>query len=336
MECYLKTGNCLNPPSLNNIAVVNPTLFSLKDGGKEVKIGACPFDAYLPDTIEEMLSSDFATVVEDAVSYCKGKLQKMVSDLRAKRNRISFHFQFGDFSELCLKEEDMKKKFQVIHCSAPLTLSFGLTNLISSTRRCLANHDADLLMNINNLSYKTTFSSLSIADYVETYLCCSLSMIPTLYGVRLTNHFELGNPSPFQFHEYITKNEFTVLKWQLSPCYSRNIPLEISPVLATAIDKLATSRFQPHRLCGGAPILNFNLILQSLSLRCALLQDGKHFLSICLSKIDPGRRLTWRTEQAWMAGESVLRYSFSNKDRQMFLRAIPESVEQVFFLVVPM
>jgi hypothetical protein len=336
MECYLITGNCVNPPFLNNIAVINPTLFSLKDGGKKVEIGTCPFDAYLPDTIEEQLSSDFASVTEDAVTYCKGKLQKMVSGLRARKDRIFFHFHFGDCLNLCLRVENMKKKFQVIHCSAPITRINGLTNLISSTSRGLANHDAVLLMNINNLSYMTTFSSLSIADYVETSLCCSLSMIPTLYGVRLTNHFELGNPTPFQFHEFIVMNECTVLRWQLSPCYSRNIPLAISPVLATAIDKLAASRFQPQRLCGSTPIVNFNLILQSLSLRCALLEDGKHLLSRCLSNVDPPNRLNWTTEQTWMAGESVLRYSFTNRDRKIFLRSIPESVDQVFFWFCPL
>ena len=89
---FSQTGNCLNPKSLHNIAVVNPTLFSLKDGCKEFKIGACPFDAYLPAIIEEMLSSDFATVVEDAVTYCKGKLQKWFLICELKETALVFTF----------------------------------------------------------------------------------------------------------------------------------------------------------------------------------------------------------------------------------------------------
>jgi len=110
MECYLKTGNCLNPLSLHNVATVNPTLFSLKDGGKEVKIGACPFDAYLPDTIEEMLSSDFATVVEDArLLTAKANSEKWFLICELKETAFVFTFIL-EISQNCVSRKKILRK----------------------------------------------------------------------------------------------------------------------------------------------------------------------------------------------------------------------------------
>ena len=177
----------------------------------------------------------------------------MVSKLRARRDRVFFYFHFGDCLELCLREETMKKKFQVIHCSNTILEMAGLVNLLSAASGCLTNPDAVLLVNIAISCVRSYSSKLNspIVEFIESSLCCSFSMIPTLNGLRLTNHLQLGSPIPVKLHEDIVKNLVTTLKWQLSLNYSSNIPLEISPDLGSAIDKLAASQFKSCDFCSG-------------------------------------------------------------------------------------
>ena len=248
----------------------------------------------------------------------------MISQLRAHRHRISFHFHLGsNFFEQCRREEPAKEKFHVIHCSSTSLINLGLVNLLSSTSRCLINSDAVLLTNINLSAMARDFKVTSAVQYIESVLCCPLSLIPTLYGLRLTNHPQLGSQSPLKLHDEMKKNYFRVLKWQLSPCYSQNIPLEISPILENAISKLASSSWLLMDLscmpsCSTV-IFTFNLILQSLSTRCKLLPDITTLQSLHLDKIPSCFRLTLRTEQAWKNGQPVLRYSLTNSVRNAIL-----------------
>ena len=82
-------------------------------------------------------------------------------------------------------------------------------------------------------------------------------MIPTLYGLRLINHLQLGSQNPFKLHEDIVKNRVTTLKWQTSLSYSSNTPLDMSPVLESAISKLAASRFMYAHSFVGQPLRTF-------------------------------------------------------------------------------
>ena len=327
VDCYHKCGNCLALTS--NISSLNPTLFSGKQGEiTQVKIASCPYNAYLPVPFEEQLASDFGAIAEDAVTFCKNKLQRLVSSLRDRKHRISLHFLFGDCLELCLREESMKKKFHVIHCSASFSRNVGLANIISASSGCLANPDAVLLTNLDLYVLKIHLN-LPVVDFIEGSLCCPVSLTPTLYGVRLMNHLQLGSPCPFKLHDDIVKNLVNVFKWQLSPGYSGNIPLDVShSVLETAIGKLVGNRFGDSSF---ARRLNtFSYILQSLFSRCSLLQNYATLQSLYLPKTGACNRFTWLTELAWMKGEPVARYSFPNLVRNI----IPDA-PQPFVGVMP-
>ena len=132
MKSFLHAGNCV-PPSLP-ASCFNPTLFSQEvDEVNKVIISGNPFEAYLPVPFEEELAADFVNTSEDAYTYCKGKLKQLSADFRAHKHRISFHCHFGDCLDLCLWKDELKKKFQVIHCSFGISSRLGLTNIISST-----------------------------------------------------------------------------------------------------------------------------------------------------------------------------------------------------------
>ena len=99
------------------------------------------------------------------------------------------------------------------------------------------------------------------------FASCSLSMVPTIYGMRLTNHFILGSPSPVKLHEKIAKDQFLILKWQNVTDFAGNFKLDFSPVLRNAIDKLAASRFfSVSRTFSEYPLNTYLHILDSFSI----------------------------------------------------------------------
>ena len=228
--------------------------------------------------------------------------------------RITFHFHFGDCLELCLRKSNtLKKKFQVIHCSSLVPCLIGCVNIISSCQNVLHNSESVLLTDIH-LPYVQLRLNLSLIDYIESSLCYPLSLIPTLYGLKLRNHLQLGSPNPVKMHEDIEKNLFITLKWQQALGYSENIPLEISPALERAIKQLAAARFTSElQFCCGYTLYTFNYIIQSLASRCALFQPIATFQSdFFLTEVLPSDRLAWQIEQAWIKGEPVLQYSFTS------------------------
>ena len=132
LEYFRLTGNCV-PPQPPGATSFNPTLFSLEVGElNKVVISGNLFEAYLPVPFEEQLAADFVNNSEDACTYCKGKLKLLIANFKVRKHRVSFHCHFGDCLDLCLWKDELKKKFQVIHCSFGITSRLGITNLISS------------------------------------------------------------------------------------------------------------------------------------------------------------------------------------------------------------
>ena len=81
-----------------------------------------------------------------------------------------------------------------------------------------------------------------IVTYVEKALCCPISMIPTVYGMRLMDHLQLGCSVPAKFHDSKLANAF-ILKWQKALPYSTNIKLSSSEYLMRAMLSLASISF---------------------------------------------------------------------------------------------
>ena len=322
VDCFIKNGNCI-PVNHDQIVTLNPTL--LKNGILEMNIASNPFDAYFPIPFNEDSASS-ETSNTDIYSYCKAKLGSLVSDFLKRKDRIKFNFHFEDCLELCLYKEDLKRICHVIYCSISIEHNLGLPNLFTAAKECLSDStdSAVLLTNINlaSLSNKQHCSPL---EYIETVLSCPLSMVPTLYGLKLSNHLKLGSPVCINLHDTITKY-FLTLKWQKAPGYSSNIKIDISPPLKKAIGLLATSRFNitsPHPFY--SKLYTYHFIIKSLVSRCRLFQDISFLQSLVqtevLEKVTENLGLAWRTEKAWMNGEPVLAYSFG-KFRQQLRRSL--------------
>lgn len=128
-----------------------------------------------------------------------------------KKTKFSFHI--GDCLQLCLFNDKLKNLFQVIDCSN-LADHLGLANLILAVRTCLADDPNAVL-----LTEIMTWEALkpTVAEYVDYVLCCPLSMVPLLYGLRLANHVRLGKSYPHQLVSHCSKlHHLKVAKSRLS------------------------------------------------------------------------------------------------------------------------
>ena len=186
---------------------------------------------------------------------------------------------------------------------------------------CLANQESVILTTMYLGCIQAAWKN-SLLDYIESTLCCSLSMVPTIYGMRLTNHLMLGSPSPVKLHENIAKDQFLKLKWKSVTDFAGSFKLDFSPVLRNAIDKLAASAsrfFSESRTFSEYPLNTYLYILDSLSRRCELLPNGATLQSLFQAEVAPEARLTYRTESAWLSGEPVLQYYISSSIREYLL-----------------
>lgn len=66
----------------------------------------------------------------------------------------------------------------------------GLANIITATYNCLTDENPDSLL-LTETDCPWTDSDATLTNYVESSLCCPISMIPTIYGYRLANHLKL-------------------------------------------------------------------------------------------------------------------------------------------------
>ena len=212
----------------------------------------------------------------------------------------------------------MKNKFHIVHCSDYCDV-VGLANLLPATTDCLVQDNTDVMIltettawaNHNVLNEYST-----VADYVQLVLGCPLSMIPTLYGLRLTNHLLLSSHKRVKWHDNKSTSPVT-LKWLKTTGFSDNVKLDISSTLNKAVNRLAEMCFiQPRVLKFGqqrsdadinlcsrqitdtfsflpyTPI-TYYYILQSMTKRCVWVDKSIH--SLFLNAVSPELRLAWRT-----------------------------------------
>ena len=158
---------------------------------------------------------------------------------------------------------------------------------------------------------------VTIAEYLKISLSCPLSMIPTLYGVKLMNHVNLGSPFCVQLHDFTSTSRIT-LKWVRVPIFSANVKLDVSSDLQAAIDRFALASFfikAPGCYPCGVPELpnlplSFYYFLWSLINRCNWQQGTVESLFRKIT-VPSTFELDWRTQQCWMKGEPVYLYTNS-------------------------
>ena len=335
MECFFRTGNFepLLPP--NVACIINPTLMTV--AAKPYLFDTkCPFFTHFPIPPDEHLTTKFNFEENSAYAYCKARLKFVVTEVRARMSRITIYFHFAPGIDLCLEKANWKKMFHVIHCSTHSD-KVGLASLISAAVPCLVDAPEAVL-----LSETTSWMKLdqpTVTNYVETSLCCSLSLIPTMYGVRLANHLQLASPVCMKMHDYHATNR-VMLKWLRSPEFSSNVIMELSPCLKTAISRLgelcfseqpqsviSCSETRPNRtslkpkcmLVNYTPV-TFYYVIQSLVNRCVLVQDTVK--SLLQTPVPPSLQLAWQTQQDWWNGEQVRVYSISKRSIEKSLTLI--------------
>ena len=318
---------------IDSQSVLNPTLNG-KRGRFMGDYRCSPLDAYFPIPFDDQLLEGNLPHSATAFPYCKSKLQFLVTKLRLKKERIVFRFHFtSDCIELCMQNEKLQNKFQVIHCSFLLD-KVGLSNLLPAVAGCLIQDDPTAVLLAESTQW-VKFGKPTVAEYVEMALGCPLSMVPTLYGSRLANHSLLGSPVCVNLHDSTSTNPIT-LKLLKAPAYSSNVPLAVSPALKSALDQLAqfiqlrwwslplTSddnhfiRALVTRCLPYTPLTSL-YVLQSMKKRCQWVPGSIE--SLFQSKAIPTHlQLAWRTQRDWISGQPVLLFSTKNSSFFQTLR----------------
>ncbi len=230
---YFETGNCDSSKKIRS-ALFNPTLLEPGTLRWRVDPYSCPFDSYLPLQLDQLEVSAEEGII---TRYCKKKLKKLVSVYTENRNNFNLNFHLKDALQFCI--EETTEKFDVIDCST-LADEVGMANLILSSKNVLELHSEAVLLTESQQWRKL---ASTVALYLEDCLCAPLSMIPTIYGLRLAYPVELGSPTLLQV-DRIIGYEFpsVTLTWHRT-LRSENLPVSYSPVLERCLKKLEEKCF---------------------------------------------------------------------------------------------
>ena len=308
LKNFFNTGNCELLPKLKTC--INPTLLEVPSGKWVAHILACPFEGFIPIPYKKLTASAVADRNGGKIllSHCKAILKGRLIKFKALKKNVTFFFHIGDCLLLCLLNPNLKNLFQVIQTSN-LADHLGHANLLHVASNYL-DDKADSLLLTESMNWQSLVPS--VLEYVENSLCCPLSMIPTLYGLRLTNHLHLGNRIPVNVFRN-APNPVT-LTWKKAPAYSANIGLTVSPALQRALAKLQKLCFKPvdenSTLASGLQSytpMTFYYVVQSLVTRGVWIGDVLNgFLQPHL--VPKEFQLFWQTLEDWFSGKEVLLY----------------------------
>ena len=302
---FFKTGNCIQ--LAEKTTCINPTLLTSVTNEYTIAVAACPFEGFVPLPFRELKSSKRKGVV---LGYCQNVLKKQLVQLRysSLKETTFFNFHVGGSMQLCLSEPDFKNHFQIVECSN-LIEHIGLVNVLLAARRCLT-EDAESIVLTDSIQWQ--IHKPTIPEYVESVLCCPLTLIPTLYGLRLANHVRLGRFSPVNMLRQ--EPEATTLKWQNVPTFSEDVKLnlELSSSLKTAFSLLKNECFLQNDdfdfavdLREGTSLtpMTYYYVIQSLLSRASWNQEAaKFFLEPAIAK---PFKLFWQTITECLDGQEV-------------------------------
>ena len=254
----------------------------------------------------------------------------MVKELRARKNRIRFHFYYGNSLELCFTTEEWLNKFHVMHCSKEFTNYVGLQNLLPIAIKCLNGNFRESVLLTELYFYLNKRNEASVEDFITSEMSCPLSMIPTIYGVKLLDHVRLGYSACTSLHDHFHSKSGCTVKWSKAPVtYSTNIEMEFTPDLQSTITEIAErcfynsewfSNYTPENYRKISHLrknfnrntaLTFYYIFQSFFSRHNLTKFFiENYNQHCLP---PNFQLAWKTIKQWMNGKEVLLYYTTDK-----------------------
>ena len=299
VKAYFTTGSCRHRKETNFVCI-NPTLLDPTTQLWRVHHTSSPFDSFFPLSREQLELSECGSVVRS----CQKILKSLTAAYRRRMDTVNIFIHLEDALEFCLKENN--EKFDVID-SSNLADHVGLANLINVCSKRLADNSESLL-----LTESLTWISLapSVLQYVEESLCSPLTMIPTVYGLRLADHVELGESFPTNLARLLVPAANLV--WQKAPAY-QHIVLSPSPVLDRCLDRLSSRCFKlpqqkmkSEERCGMicySP-LTYNYVVDAITRRVGgskWLKDAQN------ANIPQIFNLFQKTTNAWKNGLGVLK-----------------------------
>lgn len=302
---FFATGNC-RLQSETRVVCVNPTMLDPTTLRWEVHFLITPFDGYFPLAKEEFEISDNDNLL---VRSCQKILQKFVTSYRSRIRAVKISVHLEDFLEFCYANTN---QFDVIDCSN-LPDPIGLANVINAATSRLSDNEQSTLF---TQSVKWKDVGDTVEKYVEGSLCVPLNMVPTIYGLRLDNHVELGASAILNLRRQRTHP--VSLRWKKAPSF-RNVSLAPSPLLDRCLDQIADKCFDilfPRRMVRPQPGDNCGMMLYT-----ALTYD--YIVSSMIQRVggdnwfkEERRCTNWicglfdlakRTTKAWKNGRPVLK-----------------------------
>ncbi|XP_046633289.1 uncharacterized protein LOC124312836 isoform X2 [Daphnia pulicaria] len=305
---YYRNGSSHLKKNHSKPVCVNPTLLIPKTHDWKIYSLFTPFDSYLPMEKGELITSDEQIMTHS----CSEILKRLVSSYRSRIPTVKIVFHLEEALKHCYSDAN---KFDVIDCSGFVS-RVGLANLVVACCQKLSD-------NPNAIFYTTiiTDSHHSANNIVETSLCAPLSMIPTIYGLRLADHVELRDSAV----DYLRCNTHrkrrpVILCWEKVPKF-QNIKLDPSPDLNRCLTKLAKLCHQitlPNPVSptnsdtnsAGSEIyytpLTFNYILDSMTKR---LGHDCWLPDIRQLEIAPQFILARETLEDWKNGKKMMKLS---------------------------
>lgn len=188
IEQYFLTGNWDGAKEQSGKSSINPTLLQPTTGNWTVHYTACPIAGYLPLPLGELIGS--AQQVDGIfLRYCQNEMKMLLLAFRKRMNEVKFFFHPCDALAFCYGDSS-PDGFDVID-SSDLADHVGPINLLNAAARKLRSDQSVLFT--ESMTWPTLAPSL--AQYIQEVLCCPLSLIPTIYGLRLMDDVDLGPES---------------------------------------------------------------------------------------------------------------------------------------------
>lgn len=298
-------GNCFPSRSTKKqVHSYNPTQLNLDTLARCLVGYACPYKGYMPLRLDQLEPNPTEGIL---TRYCQTILKELVASYRKKMKNVSFHFYADDDLQMSRQET-----YDAIDCSI-LGDDVGLTNVMAVCKPKLKNHpDAILVTETLRWGYYNS----TVLDYLETSLSTSLSMIPTLYGLHLTNPIALGSTTLFKVKIGSDLQSKPVTLFWRSAHQFENVQLQISDEIKLFVNALkekcllkGENGFQTainaQRMKGDGGILRDTLMTSQLVLkRLTSLMDPRESLSFTVSRHFAG---SLHSLKSWMNGRPLKR-----------------------------
>ena len=302
---YFKTGNCGQVD--NKAASVNPTFLQPTTGKWFLHHQACPFHSYLSLRMELDAKNVKHGMLAD---YCRTELTKLLTAFRQRMGKIMFYFHPCDALAFCYG--DLPYKFDLIDTST-LADSLGLANLLNAAGRKLLS-DRSLLF-IESIHWSGV--ATSVAQYAQEMLCCPLSLVPTLYGLRLMDKVEWGQEAPYSTLNMSAMS--TRLRWKKAMPFDQ-VSLDLSSPLKMCLQQLMHQYSTNESLASSllhvaekffSP-LTFCYVLSDL-IRRGGIQDPSSLMTTFISTVHPVFQKSFETFRAWMENRAVWRVNLRSQ-----------------------